>query len=101
MSEQPEPIILPRPTDLQWLSEYHVEDANFLHGITAYGHVDPDGSQETKSIKCSYFEPAEKLEMENLKTVKFWLYRNDAIAFAEAIIKVAKSTNSNGSCVSV
>jgi len=90
MSEQPEPIILPRPTDLEWLSEYHTEDANFLHGITAYGHVDPNGSQETMSIKCNYFEPAEKLQMEDMKTVKFWMYRNDAIAFAEAILKSAK-----------
>jgi hypothetical protein len=64
-------------------------------GATRLGHVDPDGSQETMSIKCTYFEP-EKVQMENLKTVKFWLYRNDAIAFAEAILKSAKRTDSLG-----
>jgi len=73
--------------------ENHVDDANFLHGITAYGHIDGDGSPLTMSLKCNYFESVESLKKEEMKTIKFWLYREDAIVFAEAIIKSAKMKN--------
>lgn len=70
----------------------HIDGANFLSEITAYGHL--EANAEIMSVKLNYFVARDKDSPEDMKITKFWLYREDAIAFAEAIIRSAKMLNS-------
>jgi len=74
--------------------EHHVEGAYFLRGVDVYGHVDGAWSLETMSAKLTYFESQEKLQSGDSKTLKLWMFRDDAIAFAEGIMKEAGRTDS-------
>ena len=93
MSEQTAPITV-EITDTSWKKEDHFDGARFLHGITAYGHDVEEGNRDVMSVKFSYLDSTENATLEDLKTAKFWMYRNDAVAFAEAIIRSAKRRNS-------
>ncbi len=68
----------------------HIYDAKFLHGIHAYGQMDDHGNREIMSVELDYFESPEDAQLKDMKSAKFWMYRDDALAFAEAIIKSAK-----------
>jgi hypothetical protein len=94
--EQPEPIIHKPDINDDFADGHHVDDAHFLHGIKAYGHVDPQGSLNIMSVKLNYLDAEEPIAEENLRTIKFWMYRNDAIAFAEGILRSAKRPHNSG-----
>jgi hypothetical protein len=71
----------------------HTKDAKFLHGINAYGQMDDSGNAQIMSVAFDYFDSPGQAKAGNLKTEKFWMYRDNAIAFAEAIIRSARGQN--------
>jgi hypothetical protein len=54
--------------------------------------MDESGNAQIMSVAFEYFDSPEQAKAGNLKTTKFWMYRDDAVAFAEAIIRSAKET---------
>jgi len=71
----------------------HMDDAKFLHGVNAYGQADADGNAEIMSVEFEYFDSPEKAKAGNLKTTKFWMYRDDAVTFAKAMIRSAQEAS--------
>ena len=72
----------------------HIDNASFLHGITSYGRID-NGNDEMMSVEFSYCETVEKLVAGEFKTMKLWMYRDDAIKYAQSIIRSAEMINNN------
>ena len=67
----------------------HTDDAKFIHAVHAYGHLDED-NPEVMSVAFDLYASVEHMQNREMETERFWLYREDAIKFAEAIIASAK-----------
>ena len=72
----------------------HIDNASFLHGITSYGRID-NWNDEMMSVEFSYCETVEKLVTGEFKMMKLWMYRDDAIKYAQSIIRSAEMMNNN------
>jgi hypothetical protein len=68
------------------------EDAAFLRGLDIYGHAREDENREYMSVVLKYFDADDELKEENQKTKKLWMYRRDAIDFAQGVIEQAMRT---------
>ena len=93
--KQPDPIVIEpskQPEAMRNQRWSHQEDSAFLRGLDVYGHVDGEGKREIMSVNFKYFDADDEFKEETMRTKKFWMYRNDAIAFAQAIIQEAMRT---------
>ncbi len=63
-----------------------LEEFSFLHR-TNVEEVD-DGDGRVLTLKCNYFDSLEELRRGEVKEMKFWMYKNDAIKLALLISNV-------------
>jgi hypothetical protein len=68
-----------------------LEDCLFLHNANTEEAGDDDGRVLT--LQCNYFESLEGLRSGDIKEMKFWMYKNDALRLASLITSVAEPTS--------
>jgi hypothetical protein len=71
------------------LDNNHDEDAYFLARCECNGQPTEDGYTEIMSIRFTYAECLDDLESKKFKQIKFWLDKDMAVQFAEAMYKAA------------
>jgi hypothetical protein len=66
-------------------------DHSFLHETKVESTEDADGKPNLLTIECEHSETPQDLREKRLKEVKFLTYREDAMALAALLIRVAQA----------
>jgi hypothetical protein len=66
-------------------------DYSFLYETKVESTEDADGKPNLLTIECKYFETLEDPREKRLKEVKFWTYREDAMALAALLMREAQA----------
>jgi hypothetical protein len=66
-------------------------DYSFLYETKVESTEDTGGKPNLLTIECKYFETLQDLREKRLQEVKFWTYREDAMALAALLMRVAQA----------
>jgi len=67
----------------------NLADHSFLYGIEVEPVLETDSGHEAFTLKCTYYESPEDLLNKRPKEIKLWTYRDEAIALAKLILRIA------------
>lgn len=62
----------------------------FLHTTTVERALEKEEGGEVLTLECMYFESAEDMRSNRPKEIKFWTYRDEALALAQLIFRMAE-----------
>jgi hypothetical protein len=67
----------------------YLEDSSYLHTAMVEEVRDAIGSNTLLTIECQYFETLDDLRSGNIKQMKYWMYKEEALRFASSITNAA------------
>lgn len=68
----------------------NLADYSFLYEIQVEKAKETEEGHEALTLKCTYYESPEDLLNRRPKELKLWAYRDDAVALAKLILRIAQ-----------
>ena len=68
----------------------NLTDHSFLHSTEVERAMETEEGHEALTLKCTYYESPDDLKNRRPKEIKLWTYRDEAIALARLILRIAQ-----------
>ena len=68
----------------------NLADYSFLYSTEVERAMETEEGNKALTLKCTYYESPDDLKNKRPKEIKLWTYRDEAIALARLILKIAQ-----------
>jgi len=68
----------------------NLADYSFLYSTEVERAMETEAGDKALTLKCTYYETPEDLMNKRPKEIKLWTYRDEAIALARLILRIAQ-----------